>query len=126
MNCRTCSRPFESNIPWKVFCSKDCDPRIIVKHKKEKGGSKRDIQEKVDIKNALNLLAKRNYLGLRFEILKRDNFKCVYCGRTPETTELQVDHVIPKSKGGGNNVENLVTSCRFCNLGKSDVLLNKS
>ena len=63
---------------------------------------------------------------LRFKILQRDNFRCQYCGRNPKTdpyVELQVDHIHPQAKGGSNSEDNLTTSCRDCNIGKSDVLL---
>ncbi len=62
---------------------------------------------------------------LRFKVLKRDNFKCVYCGKSPATdsnVELHVDHIIPWSKGGETVIENLQTSCSKCNLGKSDLI----
>lgn len=63
-------------------------------------------------------------IKLRFEVFKRDDFKCVYCGRSPgDSILLQVDHVLPVSKGGDNAIENLVTSCNECNLGKSAGLI---
>jgi hypothetical protein len=60
--------------------------------------------------------------SLRYDILKRDNFKCVICGRTPKRDgiTLHVDHIIPVSKGGKTEPENLRTLCSICNLGKSD------
>lgn len=62
--------------------------------------------------------------GLRFFILQRDGFKCHYCGGNPQNGYvLQVDHIIPVSKGGLTTKDNLVTSCSLCNLGKSDNLL---
>jgi hypothetical protein len=62
---------------------------------------------------------------LRFEIFKRDGFKCVYCGATPMATPLHVDHVEPKAGGGSDDPSNLVTACASCNLGKSDVPLDR-
>lgn len=56
----------------------------------------------------------------RFEVLKRDGFRCFYCGRTPPEVVLQVDHVLAVAKGGTADLANLVTSCADCNLGKSD------
>jgi hypothetical protein len=56
---------------------------------------------------------------LRYEIFRRDDFRCRYCGTTAGGTELEVDHVIPEALGGGNLPENLVTACRPCNAGKS-------
>ena len=58
--------------------------------------------------------------GTRFEVLKRDEFTCQYCGREAPDVILEIDHIIPVSKGGDNSVMNLITSCRDCNRGKSD------
>jgi hypothetical protein len=61
-------------------------------------------------------------LGLRYTVLKRDNFKCVLCGRSPALTlglELHVDHDKPFSRGGKTEIANLRTLCKDCNLGKS-------
>jgi hypothetical protein len=60
---------------------------------------------------------------LRFEIFKRDRFRCVYCGRTSPVVVLHVDHFIPVAEGGDNDPANLFTSCSDCNLGKSDKLI---
>ncbi len=63
---------------------------------------------------------------LRFEVFKRDSFTCRYCGEQTPKTVLEVDHVIPVSKGGGDEPENLATSCYKCNRGKSAVLLSQT
>ena len=55
----------------------------------------------------------------RFELFKRDSFTCVYCGCTPPGVVLEIDHIDPVSKGGSNDISNLVTSCFDCNRGKS-------
>ena len=60
-------------------------------------------------------------LKIRYNILKRDHFKCLACGRSPSTTaglELHLDHIEPWSKGGSNEPDNLRTLCSGCNLGK--------
>ncbi len=62
---------------------------------------------------------------LRFEIFKRDKFKCVYCGVSAPDVILQVDHIEPVAKGGDNNILNLATSCFECNSGKRDRKLNE-
>lgn len=56
---------------------------------------------------------------LRFEILKRDGFRCRYCGATPDQRLLHVDHVVPVAEGGTNDALNLVASCQPCNSGKA-------
>ena len=60
----------------------------------------------------------------RYEVLKRDSFKCQYCGRQAPDVLLEVDHINPKSKGGSNDLLNLVTSCVDCNRGKSNIELS--
>lgn len=61
---------------------------------------------------------------LRFEVFKRDSFTCQYCGAKAPDVILHVDHINPVSKGGGNDILNLVTACSSCNGGKSDRLLS--
>jgi len=63
---------------------------------------------------------------LRYEVFKKDNFKCVYCGAKPsdEGVILEVDHVLPVFEGGTNDIENLVTSCKKCNRGKGKTKLS--
>jgi 5-methylcytosine-specific restriction endonuclease McrA len=60
----------------------------------------------------------------RFEIFKRDNFTCHYCGNHPPHVILEVDHIIAVSKGGTNNEDNLITACFNCNRGKAARDLN--
>jgi hypothetical protein len=56
----------------------------------------------------------------RFEVFKRDEFTCQYCGRKSPEVVLEVDHIIPLASRGTNDVVNLTTSCWECNHGKSD------
>ena len=61
---------------------------------------------------------------LRFEVLERDQFRCVYCGRTAKSgTVLQIDHVLSAESGGLAVAENLVAACRECNIGKGTRVL---
>jgi 5-methylcytosine-specific restriction endonuclease McrA len=50
------------------------------------------------------------------EILRRDNHRCQYCGR--ETTQLTLDHIVPRHRGGEHSWENLVAACPQCNRRK--------
>jgi CRISPR/Cas system Type II protein with McrA/HNH and RuvC-like nuclease domain len=59
----------------------------------------------------------RTLRASRPRIYKRDNYECVYCGFKKDLT---LDHVLPKSRGGGNDWTNLVTSCFKCNLKKGN------
>lgn len=57
--------------------------------------------------------------GKRYDILRRDNFRCQICGRSQsDGAKLEVDHIIPVSKGGKTVDENLQTLCHECNQGK--------
>lgn len=58
--------------------------------------------------------------SIRFEVFKRDSFRCQYCGKSADdpSVRLEVDHIIPVAKGGDNSIMNLITSCRDCNRGK--------
>ena len=57
--------------------------------------------------------------SLRYDIMKRDGFKCVICGATAKDgVKLHVDHIVPVSKGGKTVPDNLRTLCANCNLGK--------
>lgn len=64
---------------------------------------------------------KRNKIpaGLRFEILERDNSTCQIFGRKAPDVIIQIDHIIPLSKGGLTEKRNLRVLCEDCNLGKS-------
>jgi 5-methylcytosine-specific restriction endonuclease McrA len=54
----------------------------------------------------------------RRNLMFRDAHQCQYCGKRPPLRDLNIDHVLPRSRGGGDSWENLVTACRVCNLRK--------
>ena len=64
----------------------------------------------------------RNRVPLtRAALMRRDNYRCAYCGRRAET----IDHVVPRSRGGQHAWENCVASCQICNHRKADRLLEE-
>jgi hypothetical protein len=80
--------------------------------KPNEGSSKQEAQGPRDVP-----------LGLRFKVLRRDSFRCVLCGDNPPANPncvLNVDHIIPWSKGGATVFENLRTLCAPCNVGRSN------
>ena len=64
--------------------------------------------------------------GVRYEVLKRANKRCELCGVQDgdegyeDRLPLHIDHIVPRSKGGSNEIDNLQVLCRACNLGKSN------
>lgn len=59
-------------------------------------------------------------------VFARDNQICAYCGKTIESvSDCTIDHVIPRSQGGGTTFENCVTACKPCNSQKADKSLKE-
>jgi len=61
-----------------------------------------------------------DWIDLRDAVFERDRYGCVYCG---SGRDLHCDHVHPVARGGGHEIENLVTSCALCNLSKGSKTL---
>lgn len=55
---------------------------------------------------------------VRKYVFQRDRCQCQSCGKTQEKTNLEIDHIIPLSNGGSNDISNLQTLCRRCNQRK--------
>lgn len=72
------------------------------------------------------MATKRKAVGnsKRFDIFKRDQFTCQYCGAHPPDVILELDHIEAVANGGSNDDHNLVTSCFNCNRGKAAKSLN--
>lgn len=62
---------------------------------------------------------------IRFEVFKRDDFRCQYCGRRSPDVVLEVDHIVARANGGSDDPINLRTSCWECNRGKGAVSLEE-
>jgi hypothetical protein len=81
-----------------------------------------DVFEQTD--GSLRATPRNPNLRTRFLVMRRDGFRCRYCGKSPAThagVELVLDHVQPWSRGGETNLDNLKTSCVKCNAGKSNL-----
>ncbi len=84
--------------------------------------------KKVSTENVVGLKKQRTKRNinwrLRFIVLRKDEFKCRICGKSPATDPkivLHVDHVLAWAKGGETLIDNLQTLCSICNIGKSDL-----
>ena len=107
MECLDCGHKYVAN---------GCD---IWERKCPQCGVKKQIKPTAHRKENTRIISDK----LRYQVLKRDNFKCFACGASPAkdpSVELHIDHIIPWSKGGETTFENLQTLCSRCNLGKSD------
>ncbi len=67
---------------------------------------------------AYDRVPKRNVRFSRFNVFARDKNTCQYCGRKFPRSELNLDHVVPRSRGGTSTWENVVCSCLECNRKK--------
>ncbi|MEM8719360.1 MAG: HNH endonuclease [Cyanobacteria bacterium P01_G01_bin.39] len=100
-----------------------------VNEKKQVSNPKKKRVKKVSVANNISTNKKNQktsrYISksTRVSVLHRDKYKCVFCGRSSQQIELQIDHIIPFSRGGSNQIDNLQTLCVDCNQGKSDRIL---
>lgn len=111
-SCIYCGSKFPKRSPGHKICSDYCREKIIESRKK--------------LSSEEYALDNKAYKS-RFEILKRDGFKCHYCGRSAseDGVKLHIDHITPKSRGGKDDPENYITSCSECNIGKRDIFLEE-
>jgi hypothetical protein len=61
---------------------------------------------------------------VRRYVYARDRYTCAYCGRSGRNLRLTIDHIMPVSRGGSNEIGNLVTACRACNLSKGAKIMD--
>lgn len=83
--------------------------------------NKAKLQLEYDTSKEARKQFERNKLtkAMRYDVLRRDNFRCVICGKSSQDGSLlHVDHIIPIAKGGKTELNNLRTLCSDCNLGK--------
>lgn len=77
-----------------------------------------------------NNLPKYNKRGItssrRIDVLSRDGYKCDQCGRTKGETGLHIQHITPESHGGTDEMDNLITLCKDCNLSIGNSKYNPS
>lgn len=64
-------------------------------------------------------------LEFEMELFKKQNGKCVYCGRDLSETGMHLDHIIPLSKGGTHTSTNVQWLCPYCNMSKHDKIIEK-
>jgi len=108
IKCANCGEIFYTKSKVKIYCSIDC-------------------RRKSERERSYNNYSSNHTpsFSIRFDVLLRDKFTCRYCGQSVDDgVKLEIDHIIPISKGGENTMDNLVVCCQQCNLGKSDKLID--
>lgn len=91
------------------------------------GGFVRSTRMRLAVPEVIRLVRydrvpQREIAFTRHNIFARDKHRCSYCGKKRPSDELDLDHVVPRSRGGAHGWSNVVTSCRPCNLRKADKL----
>ena len=128
----------ESNLQYKIYKSE----LLIEEYSEEISKEKLLLQELkeqlIKMKNNPSLKSKLNDeifiddnkcknrinlpKGLRHEVFKRDGYRCVECGASVDDgATLHIDHIIPLSRGGSDELDNLQTLCKDCNMNKSNL-----
>jgi len=110
------------------YIGKEISEKLKEKVNKGKKIRKKLLKKEKEIKRILYQIREIERPGTnynRFKILKRDDFTCQYCGKKAPDVELEVDHVIPVSKGGKDKPSNLKTVCIRCNREKNMWLLER-
>ncbi len=116
IKCRVCNNIIKIRNR-KVYCSDNCEKIYLEKKRKMR-------KEKLEYGYS-------SFTKYRFEILKRDKFRCIYCGKLSieDGIKLHIEHIIPRIKTNlkteEETKERLVTSCITCNYGKSTNELEK-
>lgn len=132
-------RKIEGEIYWDEIQHPILTPKVVVvtSYTSAKGRNtyrKEASFEISDLKNVLKAAEKQNDYAqsreyqrslmtsaLRYSVLKRDQFRCQICGASAaDGVKLEVDHIMPVSKGGKTEMSNLRTLCERCNRGKRD------
>ncbi|HEY6170095.1 MAG TPA: HNH endonuclease [Verrucomicrobiae bacterium] len=99
---------------WRSFSEADPHPEVI-----------RTVSFKIRVPRVILLLVfdrlpKKEVKFTRHNIFERDRNMCQYCGKTFDRKDLNLDHVIPRDRGGPTNWENIVCSCVACNTRKGN------
>lgn len=102
--------------------------RELEQEKRRQREAKAAEQERQRLEKEKELSERQRYIAqqrrimtasMRYNVLHRDNFRCVLCGASSQDgVQLHVDHIVPLAKGGKTEMDNLRTLCDRCNLGK--------
>ena len=119
-----------SYYPLSLWCWQDAVKSVFLNRVSIVSNYKRKIRSPSFEMNLPSVIALKNFIKpsdnpnfTRFNVFLRDKFTCQYCG---DKKDLTFDHLLPKSKGGVTNWENVVTACSTCNVKKGGKLYETS
>jgi 5-methylcytosine-specific restriction endonuclease McrA len=119
-----------SYYPLSLWCWQDAIKSVFLNRVMTVSNYERKIRSPSFEMNLPSVIALKNFIQpskqpnfTRFNVFLRDKFTCQYCG---DKKDLTFDHLLPKSKGGLTNWENVVTACSVCNVKKGGRLYRHS
>jgi len=127
--CLYCNNEFIPKVIEQKFCNRDCSKRYRKKKILKKCSKCGELMISTPRKKFCNNCSGKSETqkATRFWLFARDEFKCIYCGRSSieDGVKLVPEHVFPRWDGGQNTFYNLVTACERCNKEKFGFLLSK-
>ena len=115
-----------SYYPLSLWCWQDVVKSVFLQRVSIVSNYKRKVRSPSFEMNLPSVIALKNFIKpsehpnfTRFNVFLRDKFTCQYCG---DKNDLTFDHLLPKSKGGFTDWENVVTACSVCNVKKGGKL----
>ena len=115
-----------SYYPLSIWCWQDAVKSVFLDRVSIVSNYKRKIRSPSFEMNLPSVIALKNFIQpsknpnfTRFNVFLRDKFACQYCG---DTKDLTFDHLLPKSRGGLTDWNNVVTACSSCNVKKGGKL----
>ena len=119
-----------SYYPLSIWCWQDAVKSVFLNRVSIVSNYKRKIRSPSFEMNLPSVIALKNFIQpsknpnfTRFNVFLRDKLSCQYCG---DRKDLTFDHLLPRSKGGETNWDNVVTACSSCNVKKGGKLLKFS
>ena len=107
------------NEQYETFDFESWQELSVARHADSIGTARGRIRvPRVIVLMAFDRIPRRHVRFSRINIFARDGFICQYCGLRPARSELNLDHVVPRSRGGKTTWENVVCSCLDCNRRK--------